>query len=1232
MSEYRVSAVLSLCALVGSILLVFVHLYLSSIFLDTFFFCYETTLDVYEGKFALLLDAAKVGMSYMVMVYTLAPKYVANIAFLVIMFVMFAILFYLRAVRRVHLTVAAQYIELGPLLLFPVMTVTEVFNTSIEADWWAVLIACMSQVVLFLILYGLDFFTSKQVTKIFGGFLRKDSVQEFAEYPSFVFGTMVSVLRIISVKRAEPDFFIRFMNMLTDKRKSSQFIEVARFLGLFPSKREMILTTLKGLEPKWIHNKFMVHMLKKILRSLINNTKQKHIEPLIRLQQQHIIHSHLFWKARQEHRKMRAFIESLAVVHYYKETMYEISSTKRRFPFDPAVVKIESDFYLSACGNFNQGLEARKISEALEVSKNAIVDPILHPMSINNPRILMYCDEEERSASMVRKTEGHAPQPQLPMRPVSILMGTPPVKQKQESVASVVSVSRRHIPWYQYGDFLIALVIIFAYFFCVQPCHIKIMTVAMNCTSYTANISNSLVKVTGSLVGSYVLQMRNDSNVNYSSTADCMAALVDMVGPLLTFVQDPSATHYAETVLSGNIQYFRESFQNGSDICTITENVPSGMRKEAEENLALFHSRVTFMHGQMLTIDKELEYKFYIAHFAIASVVIFVLYTFLNLLTIGIQVNSVFKYEERVIDYMSSTERRNLLLQNRVEPAWNLLKHYKTNSQQTASPKVGGRLDISESTDRSRIDEEEDTHELRISDTLNIPMLDDDRGMRHRHWFTIITLVLPLFCFVCMFLVVYQAMIQRTLEIQTTINTLLENYKVLKVSSGLIRSTMDVIDGNNESTSVFPAAYDVISDADPRICDLYCQERNFSIGETVYTVSADNITATLGSDGDLPGDYLTQVALPCIIRLNLDLVQKVFLPDFQTIIATPGSSGYAFFALVVFLALLCIPLTVAHYKSLGKGFNSLFHFPKEYLSSHKVVDIPTKRSTEFPDMVLAVTYVIESDQIYSISDNCKEILGKSAKDLIGAKMSEKLPLDDTGNGEFRRYDFVGQRMNKAKRFRVVHQKFDKLMKTLMVEDSTPTVQDGLTRELKCFMPKYFADLFCDNKIGHGQKIHLRKSLLIQLRLIDTSVPDALRRIDGKVQEYLWIAMVRAEGSTVTLCTIHDCDLEVGFYVVRDLYELLTPRTGQNIPLYSVMLDTIQDVDLGVPSTGEPYLDMRPDMISTCEQQLYFLPQGTVGIASPLVDHFPCIQNIVNHFNDRLFVVPFREFIDCFKVQ
>ena len=358
----------------------------------------------------------------------------------------------------------------------------------------------------------------------------------------------------------------------------------------------------------------------------------------------------------------------------------------------------------------------------------------------------------------------------------------------------------------------------------------------------------------------------------------------------------------------------------------------------------------------------------------------------------------------------------------------------------------------------------------------------------------------------------------------------------------------------------------------------------------------------------------------------------MFLPDFQTILATPSSNGYSFFALVVFLGLLCIPLAAAHYKALGKGFNSLFHFPKEYLSSHKVVDTPTKRSTEFPDMVLAVTYVIESDQIYSISDNCKEILGKSPKDLIGAKMSEKLPLDDTGNGEFRRYEVVGQRMNKAKRFRVVHQKFDKLMKTLMVEDSTPTVQDGLARELKCFMPKYFADLFCDNKIGQGQKLHLQKSLLIQLRLIDTSVPDALRRIDGKVQEYLWIAMVRAEGSTVSLCTIHDCDLEVGFYVVRDLYDLLTPRTGQNIPLYSVMLDTIQDVDLGVPSTGEPYLDMRPDMISAGEQQLYFLPQGTVGIASTLVDHFPCIQGIVNQFNDRLFVVPFREFIDCFKVQ
>lgn len=1203
MVNFNHSALLSFCVLIVTIFLLFIHLYLSSIFLEAFFFCYDSTLDVYEGKFGWFLVSTRIIMAYCAMMYDVVPKNLGEIAFPCVMFLLFVILFCLRAVRRVHLTVGAQYIELGPSFLLPVMTVCEGFYTSRESTWWVVTVAVLSQVALVVILYLLDFFTSKQVTRIFGGFLRRDSVQEFAEYPSFVFGTMVSVLRIISVKRAEPDFFIRFMNMLTDKKKSSQFIEVARFLGLFPSKRRMILTTLKGLNPKWIHNRFMVHMLKKILRSSINNAKEKHIEPLVKLQQQHIIHSHLFWKARQEKRKMAAFVESLSVVHYYKELVHSIRSARDRFPFDPAIVKIESDFYLSACGNFNKGLEARKLAEALEVSRNAIVDPILHPMSINNPRILMYCDEEERSASMVRKEpEKRQIEPQGIRRPISFAARTPPPQQKQESVASILSVSRRAIPLCQYGDFVIAIMILSAYFFTVQPCQSVIMDVVWNSTNYTTDIGNSLVKVTGSLVGSYVLELMNDTNLTGATTKECFAHLIEMVAPLLAFVQEPSATQYAETVLLGNIRYFRDSFRSGLDICTIAENVPNGMREEAEENLAVFDYKARFMHSQMLALDRELSHQFFIVHFAVTAVVVFVVYNFCVLLTIGIQVNSIMKNEDRVIDYMSSNQRKNLLLDNKVEQAWNLLRRYKQ------------KADNSETTESNKPTEEEDTQDRRMSEMLNL----DDRAAGHRHWFTTLSLVLPLFYELCMFLVVYQAMIQRTHEIQTTTNTLIGNYKFLNVSAGLIRSTMDVIDNVSESVLPFTQAEEILSTAGPRVSVLYSQNHNFSVGTEHYYVSAQNVTLMLGSDHNASDEYLIRVALPCIIRFNVALLEQVFNPDFLLITQTPSSSGYSFFALVILLGFLFLPLAIAHFKVTTKGFNSLFHFPKEYLSSHKVVDTPTATSTGFPEMVLAVTYVIESDQIYSISNNCQEILRKPSNELIGAEMSATLPLDDTVDGKFR--------TAKGKRFRFVDQKFDKLTKLLMVEDQTPSGQVDLG-ELRSFMPRYFASMFCQDQIGKGKAFPLRNSLLIQFRIAATSTTDPLRDIDGKTNAFYSLEIIRVEGSTVTLCTVHDCNVTTAFYVIRDIYDVLLPK---DMPLYSAMIEWIDEAELDVSIDGEPYLDMYPDLITPCEQQLYYLPRGMIGISRQVVSRFPQLQGIVLQFNDNVFTVPFQVFAEHFR--
>lgn len=157
---------------------------------------------------------------------------------------------------------------------------------------------------------------------------------------------------------------------------------------------------------------------------------------------------------------------------------------------------------------------------------------------------------------------------------------------------------------------------------------------------------------------------------------------------------------------------------------------------------------------------------------------------------------------------------------------------------------------------------------------------------------------------------------------------------------------------------------------------------------------------------------------------------------------------------------------------LRKAFNSLFHFPDDFLKPPTNISSDNSKSVneKVPQNVLIVTSITESDEIYSVSDNSKEIINRNLNDLISLKMSTTFPRvlnnDDDYEVEFDESSQIREfsiNDKKKKTFRFSTERIGCLTKTVMVEENSR--EKNYMQRLNAFLPPYFADM-------HGKTINL----------------------------------------------------------------------------------------------------------------------------------------------------------------
>lgn len=419
--------IISLIVASINIMLQIVHCYFASVFLFQIDFVEHSKADFYDGKYITLIYSIRIVIS----VFCFEFKYITNniVASILIGFIFFLcfLTLYFRLTIQAHTSPIGQYLEVAPFFICPFMVL---FKYFVKNEVYSLLLLIFLLVFFALLLKVHTYFMVKLCLKAFYPFISQSKQSQINNIdannilPKFLIGSVTSVIRIVAAEYSDPDCLLRFLSYQkkTAGIRNSSVIEVVRFLALFPSKRKDCLKELKDFHSSSNFNSFMVFIFKKILKSLEGvESTSKNLVCLNNFFRSFLVHKHLFWVARKNKKVFIASKEGLSAAYFYIEVKNEFHYLMKRYAFDSFIHYYYADFCLSACGDFEKYLKEIEIARMLDNrlyssvsgsssgsnnsgadyistkndNKNSIVDPLLHPMTIVNPKILQFCSLKE---------------------------------------------------------------------------------------------------------------------------------------------------------------------------------------------------------------------------------------------------------------------------------------------------------------------------------------------------------------------------------------------------------------------------------------------------------------------------------------------------------------------------------------------------------------------------------------------------------------------------------------------------------------------------------------------------------------------------------------------------------------------------------------------------------------------------------------------------------------------
>ena len=1319
-------------------LFILFHTQLASLFLVSMVFTANSILDVYDGKHNVYMLLVRFISTGSVFYATYSQNEVIFFVLISVVLILSFFGVYMRLSSFTHVTLYGLFFDISPIISCPFSMILHYFN-----QLWGYQMILLIGLYL-IIIAALNIIKHKMIhqsLKAFLPFIKENAkdigLSERTEdgfSTNIIFESMNAVIRIVSMNHCDPECFIRFLKLQKKNlsSKTSYTLEIIRYLALFPSRRKFCLKELKKLNTRSNFNSFTIYLFKKMIKAITTTANEERRYRLNQLYRSFIVHKFLYWDSRKNKQKFKAFKEAFYTCYYFYELSNELRCFLKYFSFDPYVHFLASEFMITGYGDFELYRRELTIAEQLEIQNEAnFEDPWLHPMSIINPRILQYCNQNEVISAL-----NNPPSSSKEMSsPFSSIFNTSSKSMKRRAnqskkspIITFISPSRRFVPLLTVFYPMIPAILFTILLGSIYPQQTKIKETGDNLYLKTNEERRYLYKVSSAMFVPYQL------NQQEPATGNCYQSYINSSFLVTQFYNSvPLISNLTSGMLYSFYRYSANYMVDNLEVCDLVD----GMSTNISSFVSTLFYRISVLFQDSSNIISQLyslyDTRYFFTQYLILGIICIVCFLIISFIIAFIQLNLIMNDDFRTT-FLASEERVALYLMLDAKSAWELLR--KNVSSDETSTDTGSTIHISEtstniiasprldrplkrnsafsilsstnetgrSMKRSSViapsdatDSNPNSSSKRKSDTTGVDeIIPDDPGQRHNS--IAITsarsskildddlylsekdlkesdfaskaiqiteiesknehiLIGFLFILPTLILIIVSAYL--IIPIMLKMNDMIKRTSVLQQTDSECYASLELMN----ITWRLSLGYDVDRDSLLRIRetlqnsrtefrDIYIREQCYRI-ESVVCFSVDQIVNSL-IQNTATQTIISLQYLPITYFFSYYTLITIFLSDVTVLYEQKQSNGICFLIAITAIMFSFIIVGIMISKCTMDAFNSLFHFPNEFLKSPSkkrkrlkfftkggsktYIDSQNKKKVEefAPTNILILTTITESDVIYNTSENSKQIINRGLNDLLGQKFT-KLFTIIPGSNNICEYTFPDK---KKKKFRFAREKFGTLTKTVLIEEhtlqQTNAKEKPYSQRLIEFIPPSFAKQFADNNIS---LFEFSNSYLISLR-IKSTIPSPLfdkfvNSINHQSQNYKSLGIIHVDGNMLILATSSNIDPLIVQLFIRDLINdanVNAKGNKNNFPLYSCYIDFIPLLSISVNDSDEPFLEFQPSP-NEVRFSLFHIQQNMIGFTSTAMKYIKSLKQetqktkILNFTNEKrtVFQISFDDF-------
>lgn len=496
--------------------------------------------------------------------------------------------------------------------------------------------------------------------------------------------------------------------------------------------------------------------------------------------------------------------------------------------------------------------------------------------------------------------------------------------------------------------------------------------------------------------------------------------------------------------------------------------------------------------------------------------------------------------------------------------------------------------------------------------------------------------------------------------------------------------------------------HDEITSPHTVLTDLYTREQCLmlqgvtctSAARIVFRFMRDPSFST--TDDDI--ESAVHLYMPACLFFSRQLLTDLLYNDLIELTERKYSVDYCFLVLSVLFFFVCFHISYVIQKLLNEGFNSLFHYPESlrkkninekddtkknkklkkiknskniFKFTEKIDDDFYQSIDNFPSSILVLSYVSETDEIYSISDNSQSILQRQPQEFISRKFSQTFPLVSNSKSEsifsshsenheeeqqtieIREHLMPDKKSKKT--FRTSSTKMNQIVKIVMIEETkqnsvlfiplgskpqqnenqglnatavssapsmpaNPQKTESMVNKLTFFLPSSFAKSFNDENVS---AVNYTKCIVIMIRIKNNITFQATEKffsiLNSQVSNYSSINIMKIDGAVVTLSTVSETQPIIPFLFIRDILNDSKNFSKTKPELFApecFLLTNSQYASGEIKEGIEPFLEFDMPNYGEIEKTLFSLENDSCFFSDELLIDFPSFEKMCNEYNSK----------------